>query len=162
MFEVHIKFASKNNTLLLEFLRKPLDEHVRSLPVAATVIRSSERIGLVKARLKGAAVAKGGVLTFLDAHCECTKGWLEALLAVIKEDRKTVACPVIDIINDDTFAYVKSFELHWGALNWNLQFRWFTVGAKELKMRKKASINDCLSFHVRLHLCDTHNYKIDT
>ncbi|XP_017772044.1 PREDICTED: polypeptide N-acetylgalactosaminyltransferase 3 [Nicrophorus vespilloides] len=119
-----------------EFLKTPLDEYVKSLPVTTKVIRNSKRVGLVKARLQGAARSFGEVLVFLDAHCECTRGWLESLLARIKQDRKTVVCPVIDIINDDSFAYVKSFELHWGALNWNLQFRWYTLGGRELKKRK--------------------------
>ncbi|CAG9767267.1 unnamed protein product [Ceutorhynchus assimilis] len=119
-----------------EFLKNPLDDYIASLPVKTFVIRSPERIGLIKARLKGAKIAKGEVLTFLDAHCECTKGWLEALLSVIKNDRKTVVCPVIDIIHDDSFAYIKSFELHWGAFNWNLQFRWYSLGGKEMTLRK--------------------------
>ncbi len=46
-----------------------------------------ERSGLIRARLRGAAASKGQVITFLDAHCECTLGWLEPLLARIKEDR---------------------------------------------------------------------------
>nr|CAH7743700.1 unnamed protein product [Callosobruchus chinensis] len=120
-----------------DFLKKPLEDYIKTLPIKTRLLRSSQRIGLIKARLKGALAAKGKVLTFLDAHCECTIGWLESLLYVIKEDKKTVVCPVIDIINDDTFAYVKSFELHWGAFNWNLQFRWYTLGGKEMKLRKK-------------------------
>lgn len=120
----------------LEFLRKPLEDYIKTLSTRTKLLRSPTRIGLIKARLKGAKEALGDVLTFLDAHCECTKGWLEPLLSVIKTDRSTVVCPVIDIINDDTFAYVKSFELHWGAFNWNLQFRWYTLGGKELKLRK--------------------------
>lgn len=55
----------------------------------------------------------------------------------IAEDRTRVVCPVIDIIHDDTFAYVKSFELHWGALNWQLHFRWYTLSGKQLQDRKK-------------------------
>lgn len=120
-----------------DFLKKPLEDYIRSLPVKVLIIRSSVRIGLIKARLKGAALAKGEVLTFLDAHCECTIGWLEPLLSVINNDKRTVICPTIDIINDDTFAYVKSFELHWGAFNWNLQFRWYTLGESEIKLRKR-------------------------
>lgn len=110
---------------------------MKHLPVSTRILRNINRVGLVTARLQGASIARGKVLTFLDAHCECTKGWLESLLARIAEDRTVVVCPVIDIINDDTFAYVKSFELHWGAFNWNLQFRWFTLGGQELRKRKK-------------------------
>jgi len=35
------------------------------------VVRQAERKGLITARLLGASVASGEVLTFLDAHCEC-------------------------------------------------------------------------------------------
>ena len=48
-----------------------------------------------------------------------------------------MVCPVIDILNDDTFQYTKSFALHWGAFNWELHFRWFTMGIKQInKVRK--------------------------
>lgn len=118
------------------FLKRPLDEYVSNLPIQTKVIRAKNRTGLIRARLLGAKQAKGKILTFLDAHCECTKGWLEPLVARIVENRKTIACPVIDIIHDETFAYIKSFELHWGAFNWELHFRWYPIGSRELKKRK--------------------------
>ncbi|KAK4308027.1 hypothetical protein Pmani_020257 [Petrolisthes manimaculis] len=119
------------------FLKEPLEEYVSKLPVSVQVLRSPTRTGLIRARLLGAQEARGAVLTFLDAHCEATTGWLEPLLSRIAEDRTRVVCPIIDIIHEDTFQYVRSFELHWGAFNWNLHFRWYTLGQRELQERRK-------------------------
>ncbi|KFM78534.1 hypothetical protein X975_00461, partial [Stegodyphus mimosarum] len=121
------------------FLKEPLDEYVSHLPVSVKIVRAANRTGLIRARLLGAEVATGDVLTFLDAHCECSEGWLQPLLARIAQSRTRVVCPVIDIIHDDTFAYVRSFELHWGAFNWELHFRWYPVGERELRNRQNDS-----------------------
>lgn len=106
-----------------EFLGKPLEEYVKTLPIPTRVLRLSKRQGIIAARLLGANQASGKILTFLDAHCETTIGWLEPLLSLVNENRTTVACPVIDIISDENFGYMKSFELHWGAFNWQMHFR---------------------------------------
>ncbi|KAK7075733.1 polypeptide N-acetylgalactosaminyltransferase, partial [Halocaridina rubra] len=119
------------------FLKEPLEKYVAKLSVSVRVIRSNVRSGLIRARLLGAQEAKGKVLTFLDAHCEATEGWLEPLLSRIAGDRTRVVCPIIDIIHDDTFQYVRSFELHWGAFNWNLHFRWYALGQREMEHRRK-------------------------
>jgi polypeptide N-acetylgalactosaminyltransferase len=55
--------------------------------VPVHVLRTHKRSGLIRARLIGAKQVKGQVITFLDAHCECTEGWLEPLLARVAENR---------------------------------------------------------------------------
>lgn len=118
------------------FLGKSLDHYLNNLSsvrgVDISVIRSTTRIGLIKARLMGVERARGEVLTFIDAHCEATRGWLEPLLDQVRLDRKVAACPIIDIINEDTFAFTRSFELHLGAFNWGLNFRWYPISRREL------------------------------
>lgn len=123
------------------FLGAPLDEYCRTLPIRTRVLRLPERRGLVAARLLGAQHAGGATLTFLDAHCECSAGWLQPLLARVRQSRQTVACPVIDIISDDNFGYVRSFELHTGAFNWQLHFRWYMQPQRQAeRLRRNASV----------------------
>ncbi|KAL7078252.1 hypothetical protein ACQ4LE_002019, partial [Meloidogyne hapla] len=118
-----------------KFLGDELELYLQTLPVRIKLIRAKERVGLIRARLMGAQEASGSVLTFLDSHCECTRGWLEPLLARIKEERKAVVCPIIDVINDQTFAYQKGIELFRGGFNWNMQFRWYAVPTEMAKQR---------------------------
>lgn len=68
--------------------------------------------------------SQGEVITFLDAHCECTEGWLEPLLARIVQNRRTVVCPIIDVISDESFEYITASDSTWGGFNWKLNFRW--------------------------------------
>ncbi|KAE9416924.1 hypothetical protein Angca_005978, partial [Angiostrongylus cantonensis] len=118
------------------FLKYPtLDEALRILPVTVKVLRTKQRVGLIRARLMGAQEATGDVLTFLDSHCECTEGWLEPLLDRIKDNRKFVVCPVIDVINDRTFQYQKGLDMFRGGFNWNLQFRWYSLPNDIVKHR---------------------------
>ncbi|CAG2115095.1 unnamed protein product, partial [Medioppia subpectinata] len=122
---------------------KQLEEYVATLPVSVKVLRTGKRSGLIRARLIGAKEAKGDVLTFLDAHCECTKGWLEPLLSRIVEDRTRVVCPIIDVISDENFEYIPASDMTWGGFNWKLNFRWYRevwdryrVPQRELDRRK--------------------------
>ncbi|ELT88186.1 hypothetical protein CAPTEDRAFT_64353, partial [Capitella teleta] len=98
------------------------------------LIRSPNRVGLIKARLLGAADAEGQVLTFLDSHCECTPGWLEPLLYRIGQNRSHVVTPIIDTISDVTLQYiggrvVKNFMV--GGFDWSMSFNWHYLPKSE-------------------------------
>ncbi|KAA0703319.1 Polypeptide N-acetylgalactosaminyltransferase 1 [Triplophysa tibetana] len=118
------------------FLKRQLEQYVRRLEVPVRVIRMEQRSGLIRARLKGASISTGQVITFLDAHCECTTGWLEPLLARIRLDKRTVVCPIIDVISDDTFEYMAGSDMTYGGFNWKLNFRWYPVPQREMDRRK--------------------------
>lgn len=118
-----------------DYLGEELEKHVKTLPVPVRVLRTGQRSGLIRARLLGAKQVKGQVITFLDAHVECTEGWLEPLLARIAEDRTRVVCPIIDVISDETFEYVTASDMTWGGFNWKLNFRWYRVPQREMERR---------------------------
>ncbi|ELT87494.1 hypothetical protein CAPTEDRAFT_198873 [Capitella teleta] len=118
-----------------DFLGRQLDEYLSKLSVHVYVLRMEKRTGLIRARLKGAARAEGKVITFLDAHCECTEGWLEPLLFEIHKNRKSVVCPIIDVISDETFEYITGSDMTWGGFNWKLNFRWYPVPQREVERR---------------------------
>ncbi|KAJ6649656.1 Polypeptide N-acetylgalactosaminyltransferase 5, partial [Pseudolycoriella hygida] len=71
----------------VETLKRPLDDYVEQISFNVKIIRTSKREGLIRARLIGARYATGSVLIFLDAHMECSDGWLPPLLARIASDR---------------------------------------------------------------------------
>ncbi|XP_049752095.1 polypeptide N-acetylgalactosaminyltransferase 12 [Elephas maximus indicus] len=114
-----------------EHLKERLATELSGLP-KVRLIRANKREGLVRARLLGASVAKGNVLTFLDCHCECHEGWLEPLLERIHEEESAVVCPVIDVIDWDTFEYLGNpGEPQIGGFDWRLVFTWHTVPERE-------------------------------
>ncbi|XP_045550841.1 polypeptide N-acetylgalactosaminyltransferase 12 isoform X2 [Salmo salar] len=119
-------------------LKEPLENYISSLK-KVRLIRARKREGLVRARLLGASIATGDVLTFLDCHCECHEGWLEPLLHRIKEKPSAVVCPVIDVIDWNTFQYLgNSGEPHLGGFDWRLVFTWHPVPEYEQKHRRSA------------------------
>ena len=57
------------------------------------------------ARIKGARLARGDVLVFLDAHCEAGTDWMRPLLERIKHKRDSVLTPIIDVVDQSTFKF---------------------------------------------------------
>ncbi|XP_045152464.1 polypeptide N-acetylgalactosaminyltransferase 12 [Echinops telfairi] len=123
-----------------EHLKEPLATELSRLP-KVRLIRANKREGLVRARLLGASTARGDVLTFLDCHCECHEGWLEPLLERIHSEPSAVVCPVIDVIDWDTFEYLgNAGEPQIGGFDWRLVFTWHTVPERE-RIRMKSPID---------------------
>lgn len=63
-------------------------------------------------------------MVFLDAHMECTQGWLEPLVARIANDRSVVAVPLIDFISPKDMSYIAPYTAI-SMFRWNLIFNWF-------------------------------------
>lgn len=148
-----------------EYLKEELDRYVEQLQIVR-VVRQRERKGLITARLLGASVASGEVLTFLDAHCECPPrdtpvcplrgagpaptlprvpgecfhGWLEPLLSRIAEEPTAVVSPDIATIDLNTFEFAKPVQNgkqhSRGNFDWSLTFGWEVIPARERQRRK--------------------------
>ncbi|NWV94577.1 GALT6 acetylgalactosaminyltransferase, partial [Machaerirhynchus nigripectus] len=122
-----------------EYLKEELDRYVEQLQIVR-VVRQRERKGLITARLLGASVASGEVLTFLDAHCECFHGWLEPLLSRIAEEPTAVVSPDIATIDLNTFEFSKPAQNgkqhSRGNFDWSLTFGWEVVPPRERQRRK--------------------------
>ncbi|XP_028847004.1 polypeptide N-acetylgalactosaminyltransferase 5 isoform X2 [Denticeps clupeoides] len=121
-----------------EHLKEQLDAYVSQLP-NVRIVRLKERQGLIRARLAGAAVAAGEVLTFLDSHVECNVGWLEPLLERVYMDRRKVVCPVIEVISDKDMSYVMVDNFQRGIFRWPLVFGWSTLPKEQIR---KAQMKD--------------------
>uniref|UniRef100_A0A3Q1J0P8 Polypeptide N-acetylgalactosaminyltransferase n=1 Tax=Anabas testudineus TaxID=64144 RepID=A0A3Q1J0P8_ANATE len=123
-----------------DYLKEPLDKYMSQFP-KVRIIRLKERQGLIRARLAGAAVAKGEVLTFLDSHVECNVGWLEPLLERIYQDRRKVPCPVIEVISDKDMSYMLVDNFQRGIFKWPLVFGWSALPDEYIK-KNNMTISD--------------------
>lgn len=129
----------------LAHLKQPLEDYMGKFS-KVSIVHSEKRLGLIRARLLGASQATGQVLTFLDSHCECTKGWLEPLLDRIAQNRSNVVMPIIDGLNDSSLHYIYSNAraTSVGGFDWNLIFNWHAIPARE-KARRKSIVEPVYS-----------------
>ncbi|XP_051870740.1 polypeptide N-acetylgalactosaminyltransferase 10-like [Pristis pectinata] len=106
-----------------EHLKKRLEEYMAQFP-KVRIMRTRKREGLIRTRLLGASVATADVLTFLDSHCEANVNWLPPLLDRIAQNRKTIVCPMIDVINNDHFGYnTQAGDAMRGAFDWEMYYK---------------------------------------
>ncbi|XP_059207008.1 polypeptide N-acetylgalactosaminyltransferase 10-like [Centropristis striata] len=106
-----------------EHLKVALEEYMMRLP-KVRILRTKKREGLIRTRLLGAGAAKGEVITFLDSHCESNVNWLPPLLDRIAQNRKTIVCPMIDVIDHDNFGYeTQAGDAMRGAFDWEMYYK---------------------------------------
>ncbi|XP_024249732.1 polypeptide N-acetylgalactosaminyltransferase 10 isoform X1 [Oncorhynchus tshawytscha] len=106
-----------------EHLKGSLEEYMVRLP-KVRILRTKKREGLIRTRLLGAAAANGEVITFLDSHCEANINWLPPLLDRIAENRKSIVCPMIDVIDHDNFGYeTQAGDAMRGAFDWEMYYK---------------------------------------
>ncbi|XP_060113294.1 polypeptide N-acetylgalactosaminyltransferase 5 [Heteronotia binoei] len=117
------------------YLKDNLDQYMSKFP-KVRVLHLKERHGLIRARLAGAEIAKGDVLTFLDSHVECNVGWLEPLLDRIYLNRKKVACPVIEVISDKDMSYMTVDSFQRGIFTWPMNFGWKPIPPDVIQKNK--------------------------
>ncbi|XP_003224655.1 polypeptide N-acetylgalactosaminyltransferase 5 [Anolis carolinensis] len=118
-----------------EYLKDKLDKYMAQFP-KVRILHLKERYGLIRARLAGAEIAKGDVLTFLDSHVECNVGWLEPLLERIHLNRKKVPCPVIEVISDKDMSYMTVDNFQRGIFNWPMNFGWKPIPPDVIEKNK--------------------------
>ncbi|NP_598950.2 polypeptide N-acetylgalactosaminyltransferase 10 [Mus musculus] len=106
-----------------EHLKKPLEDYMALFP-SVRILRTKKREGLIRTRMLGASAATGDVVTFLDSHCEANVNWLPPLLDRIARNRKTIVCPMIDVIDHDDFRYeTQAGDAMRGAFDWEMYYK---------------------------------------
>ncbi|XP_036354781.1 polypeptide N-acetylgalactosaminyltransferase 11-like [Octopus sinensis] len=125
--------------LFLDFLKESLQEYVDlAFRGKVRILRTEDRVGLIKARLFGADKATGEVLIFLDSHCEATEG----------SDRTPTIAGGLFAIMRERFIEIGKYDPGmdiWGAENLEISFRNLDYGdiSERLEIRKRLK---CHSF----------------
>ncbi|XP_018408639.1 PREDICTED: polypeptide N-acetylgalactosaminyltransferase 5 [Nanorana parkeri] len=117
------------------YLKENLDEYMKQYP-KVRILHLKERQGLIRARIAGANIATGDVLTFLDSHVECNVGWLEPLLEQVRVNSRKVACPVIEVISDKDMSYMTVDNFQRGVFSWPMNFGWKPVPTEDIQKNK--------------------------
>ncbi|XP_072562880.1 polypeptide N-acetylgalactosaminyltransferase 10 [Paramormyrops kingsleyae] len=113
-----------------EHLKASLEEYMVRMP-KVRILRTKKREGLIRTRLLGASAARGEVITFLDSHCEANVNWLPPLLDRIAQNRKSIVCPMIDVIDHDNFGYeTQAGDAMRGAFDWEMYYKRIPIPAE--------------------------------
>lgn len=88
------------------------------------ILRFEERLGLIAAKIKGAQVASGTFLLFLDAHCRVTEGYAQLLLArAARAEYRDIIVPLVVDMDGDRFELTKQGGSKM-MFDWSFEFNW--------------------------------------
>ncbi|CAL1532436.1 unnamed protein product [Lymnaea stagnalis] len=126
-----------------DFLKDQLEHYIKQFNGLVKLFRNPERLGLIRARTKGAEHSTGDVIVFLDAHCECNRNWLPPLLTRIKYNRTILAVPIVDVINWRNMVYYSAYghnhQHYRGIFEWGFFYKEGIVPQRVLDQRKHPS-----------------------
>ncbi|KAH8363434.1 hypothetical protein KR084_010174 [Drosophila pseudotakahashii] len=108
---------------LLDDLRRWMDG-VFGARLELILLKNQKRMGLIWSRNRGASLASGHYVLFLDSHCEVGEQWLEPLLERLELNPRLAVSPLLDPIDPTTLSYRKGNELLKGGFDWSLHFHW--------------------------------------
>lgn len=116
-----------------EWLGSKLESSLSRLSPKIRLMRNEKREGLIRTRLNGIKAATGDTIVILDSHVEVYHNWLPPLLQPIAENKKTIVCPMIDIIDKDDFHYIaQPGDAMRGGFDWELWYKRIPI-PRELK-----------------------------
>jgi len=116
---------------MLPNLMEPLDRYIAELDPKIRLIRNTERQGLIRTRQRGADLATGEVLVFMDSHVEVNIGWAQPLLQAFVDNPRVVLQPGLQNIQMDTIMFgankqgkVDKPNMGRTTFGWDLSIRW--------------------------------------
>lgn len=121
-------------------LKEKLEEYIKQFNGLVKLVRTEKREGLIRARVIGAENMSGDVIVILDAHCECVTNWLPPLLTRIAVNRKTVAVPIVESIDWNTYkhnAYGNGGVSSVGIWEWGFLYKEMTISDSDLKAKPR-------------------------
>ena len=89
-----------------------------------SIVRFEKRLGLIAVKIKGAQIASGMFLLFLDAHCRVTEGYAQLLLArAARAEYKDILVPVVVDMDGERFELTNQGGSKM-MFDWSFEFNW--------------------------------------
>lgn len=113
-----------------------LENYFKTFSKKVRVLRHENPLSYADAVNLGAETALGTKLVVLSARSECTHNWLQPLLSWLLRNMFSIAVPIVDVIDGDTFRYERTSmsEVTLGSFSWDM-----TITRKKIQKRKKSS-----------------------